>query len=125
MSTNKIVPNSAASWESLKIPAFSLSLGLVLLAVVLLTPDAGAHQFGTMLRVARSSPWERWCDWRAAWCSLKIVLLGMAGFCILMPPAMVLARRERHLLARLVTWLALSQSLVQGFGLYYFVKAVF
>src|SRR5271154_5880549 len=56
-----------------------LLTGLFLLGMVFLTPDAAQHAGQSLFAVARTSAWRHLGDWPAAWCSLKIILLGISG----------------------------------------------
>ena len=93
---------AVVDWESFRFAALLCAFGIVLLLVVFLTPDAAHRNVRALLSVASGSPWRRWGDWPAAWCSLKIILLSLAGFLILFPHAMVLRLQQRHTLSNLI-----------------------
>ncbi len=61
-----------------------LACGLLLLAIVLYTPNAGFPRGDSFLQIARTSLWSQWFDWVAAWCSLKIILLNLAALLLLL-----------------------------------------
>ncbi|HLX68612.1 MAG TPA: hypothetical protein VKV04_03200 [Verrucomicrobiae bacterium] len=102
-----------------------LLLGVILLGVVLLIPDAGQVEHRSFFSVARDSMWGHLFEWAAAWCSVKIIVLSLSALLIL-DAMLSLAMDARHQIA-CVTLLILSVfPLVLGcFGFYQFIKAVF
>ena len=99
-------------------------LGLYLLAVVFLSPHAGYQEGRSFLEVARSSPWDRWWDWAAAWCSLKLILLSL-GVLLLVAACWVLLRgRKPKWLADAILFSSAVTGVGFGLGLYYLVKAL-
>lgn len=99
--------------------------GICFLTIVFLSPDAGNLNSTTFLSVARSSPWERWWDWAAAWCSLKVILLNVGVFLVLWALGGLLKHCARKTLGIVV--LSLTGAPIAGFwlGIYYLIKAVF
>jgi hypothetical protein len=116
---------SAVDWESFRFAALLCAVGIGLLLVVFLTPDATNRNFRALLSVARASPWQHWGDWPAAWCSFKIILLSLAGFLILFPHAIVLRLQQRHTLATLIMASTPLLFLVYLIGVYYLIKSLF
>ncbi|HTH46024.1 MAG TPA: hypothetical protein VMB21_00805 [Candidatus Limnocylindria bacterium] len=115
----------ASDWESFRFAGLLCAVGVGLALVVFLTPDATHRHFRSLLTVARSSPWQHWGDWAAAWCSFKIILLSLAGFLILFPHAMVLQSQQRKTLPLLI--LATTPLLFPVYlaGVYYLIKSLF
>ncbi len=101
------------------------SVGFCFLTVVFLSPHAGYLNGESFFRVACSSPWERWGDWPAAWCSMKIILLSAGVFLVLCALAGWLGLSFRKMPGKLL--LTLTSAPIVGFwlGLYCLIKAVF
>ena len=115
---------SSTDWESFRFAALLCLVGVVLLLVVFLTPDATNRHFRSLLSVARASPWQHWGDWSAAWCSFKIILLSLAGFLILFPHAFVLRLQQRKTLATLIMAVTPLLFPVYLAGVYYLIKSL-
>jgi hypothetical protein len=98
-------------------------VGLCCLTIVFLSPHAGYLDGVSFFSIARSSPWERWGDWPAAWCSLKVIFLSLGVFLVLSALGSLFSARKMP--AKVV--LTLISAPVAGFwlGLYYLIKAVF
>src|SRR5262249_29885964 len=101
------------------------SAGCFFLTIVFLSPHAGYLDGESFISIARSSPWERWGDWPAAWCSLKVIFLSMGVFLVLHALGGLLRLCARKTPAKVV--LTLTGAPIAGFwlGLYYLIKAVF
>jgi hypothetical protein len=99
--------------------------GFFLLTVVFLSPHAGYLDGESFFSIARSSPWERWGDWPAAWCSLKLIFLSLGVFLVLRALGSLLKLSAQRTPAKIV--LTLISAPIVGFwlGLYYLIKAVF
>jgi hypothetical protein len=102
-----------------------LFAGLFFSTVALLSPDAGTMHGTSFFSVAQASPWERWWDWPAAWCSLKIILLSVGVFLSLFALMEFLRLSAKNIPSKIV--MTLTTAPVAGFwlGVYYFVKALF
>jgi hypothetical protein len=100
-------------------------VGFCFLTIVFLSPHAGYLNGESFLTVARSSPWERWGDWPAAWCSLKIILLSVGVFLVLFALGEFLRISAQRTLSKIV--LTMTGAPIAGFwiGLYYLTKALF
>lgn len=99
--------------------------GFYFLTIVFLSPDAGNLNGESFFSIARSSPWERWGDWPAAWCSLKVIFLSLGVFLVLRALGGLLRLSARKTSGNVV--LTLTGAPIAGFwlGLYYLIKAVF
>ncbi len=99
--------------------------GFCLLTVVLLSPHAGYLNGESFLTVARSSPWERWGDWPAAWCSVKVILLNVGFFLVLFALGELLGLSAQRTLGKIFVIMTFAP--IAGFwiGLYYLVKVIF
>ncbi len=102
---------------------YSVAFGLLL--VVFLAPHAGYFEGKSFVAVARESPWARWGDWPAAWCSLKIILLAFSGFLLVVSIRICSILFGRKGLARASLVLATLPAVALAAGLYYLVKALF
>ena len=103
--------------------AIYMLVGFSLVGIVFITPDAG-HHVGDFLNIARSSPWNRFFDLAAAWCSLKIILLG-AGLFLLIESIWTILARLKHC-EMVVLFFGMQILLVLGMlaGGYYFLPAL-
>ena len=74
--------------------------------------------------MAEASPWDRWWDWAAAWCSVKIILLSLGTGLVLAALAILLTLLHRESVARAVLLLLVAP--LTGFcvGVFFLVKAV-
>jgi hypothetical protein len=99
--------------------------GFFFLTIVFLSPHAGYLDGESFISIARSSPWERWGDWPAAWCSLKVIFLSMGVFLVLRALGGLLRLSAGKTPGNVV--LTLTGAPIAGFwiGLYYLIKAVF
>ncbi len=100
-------------------------IGLVLIVAALNAPHAGSEQGKSLFEVAHTSTWSQLGDWAAAWCSLKIMTIGVGALLIaigLVVLLMLLGRRGAALGVFLAG--ALVATLGFGTGLFYLLKAV-
>ena len=100
------------------------SAGLLLMALVLLSPDASYSEGRTFFEVARASPWERWWDWLAAWCSVKIILLSLGATFVIGAVGLWLLDARRRTLGTVVLCLGTLPAAGLWLGAYYLVKAL-
>jgi hypothetical protein len=99
--------------------------GFYLVAIAFLLPHPGRVEGRSFFEIARSSPWDRWGDWPAAWCSVKIILLSLGVFLLLHACGTLLTAVTRKTFGNLAMFLSAASTLGIWAGLYYLVKAVF
>src|SRR5260370_32260089 len=99
-------------------------VGVYLFAVVFLSPHAGYWEGRSFFKVAQASPWDRWWDWAAAWCSMKIILLSMGVFSVIAAFGMLLKILNRESLAKAILFLNAVPALGFWLGVYYLLKAL-
>ena len=99
-------------------------MGVFLLLVIVLVPDAGGAEHKSFFAVAQDSPWSRMFDWAAAWCSAKIILLSLSVFLVLDALLSVMIRGEHQAACVALFILAIFPVLLGFFGIYELVKAV-
>ena len=99
-------------------------VGLLLLAVVFLTPHGGQFESRSFYQVARDSTWQNWGEWPAAWCSVKIILLCLGLALLLLWIALLLMNFGRTALSWLILCCAVAPGLGILLGLYFLVKAL-
>jgi len=99
-------------------------VGIFLLLVVFLAPDAGRLDHRSFFAVAQSSPWSQLFDWAAAWCSVKIILLSLSLFLVLDAFLSLLIRMEHQIACVLLFSFAIVPVVLGVFGLYELIKAV-
>ena len=99
-------------------------IGVCLLAVVLLSPDAGRDQHVSFIKMANASSWGSLGDFAAAWCSLKLILLSVGLFLFIESAGTLLAVMRRKYLAVTVFFLQVVPLLGFVSGSYCFVKAL-
>ena len=100
------------------------ALGVFLLLIVFLVPDAGRIEHRSFFAVARDSAWGQPFDWAAAWCSTKIILLSLSAFLVLDAFLSLMVWSEYQTVCILVLILAIFPVLLGFFGIYELVKAV-
>jgi hypothetical protein len=100
------------------------AMGFYLLAIVFLSPHAGCWEGMSFFKVAQLSPWDRWWDWAAAWCSLKIILLSLGIFSLIIAIGMLLKAFRRESLAKGILLLCAAPILGFWLGVYYLFKAL-
>jgi hypothetical protein len=98
--------------------------GFYLLAVAFLAPHAGYVQGQTFFQVARDSPWDRWWDWAAAWCSVKIILLSLGLSAVMAALGMMLKILRRESLGNVALLFSAGSAMGFWLGTYYLVKAL-
>ena len=97
--------------------------GMILSGIAIFAPDAGAGP-GAFFNLAMQTTWQRLFEMEAAWCSLKIILLGLGLALILNGFGLTFASPKRKPLAVAVLIgqaALLCGSLAGGF---FFVKAL-
>ena len=99
-------------------------IGVVLLLVVFLVPDAGQLDHRSFFAVARSSAWSQLFDWAAAWCSVKIILLSFSVLLVLDAFLSLMIRSEHQIACVLLFILAIVPAALGLFGFYELAKAV-
>jgi hypothetical protein len=101
-----------------------LAIAMVFLGVVYLTPHAGSGWGQSFFAGARSTEWQNFGDWLAAWCSIKIILFSIAGFFLLLSFEEILLYFRRHKVANLLILILALPVTGFGVGFYYLVKSV-
>ncbi len=101
------------------------AVGVYLLAIALLSPHAGSWEGHSFVQIARESPWERWWDWAAAWCSVKIMLMSLGMSSLIGAAGILLKLSRRRLFSAIAFFLGATSSLGFLLGVYYLVKALF
>ena len=100
------------------------AIGFWFLVLVFLAPDAGYVTGRSFFNVAEASPWDRWWDWAAAWCSVKIILLSVGAGSVLAAVAVLLRLLHRESLAMAVLLLMVAPLAGICAGVFFLVKAV-
>jgi hypothetical protein len=105
--------------------AFRLCLiGGCVLAFVFLTPDVGRQIHQSFFAVARQSLWSHFADWSAAWCSVKIVLLGIGVLLMLDSFGSLMIRMKNDVFGVGLLCLGVFPALLTMFGCFELVKAL-
>ena len=99
-------------------------LGGLVLAIVFLTPDAGRQTHQTFFAVAHQSLWNHFAEWAAAWCSVKIVLLGIGVLVMLDALGSLMIRMNNDVLGIGLLCLGVLPVLLSMFGFFELVKAL-
>lgn len=99
-------------------------LGVFLLLVVFLLPDAGRMEHRSFFAMAQRSAWGQLFEWAAAWCSAKIILLSVSVFLVLDAFLSLMIRTRYQKTCALLFLLAVVPVLVGLFGVYELAKAV-
>lgn len=107
-------------WESVSLVA----VGILLLAVIFAVPDIGHTEHKSIFDVAMQSAWGNFFDWPSAWCSTKIIFLGMAALAFVNAVLGLLLDTEFEGADKVVFISAILPLLVGGFGLYELIKAI-
>jgi hypothetical protein len=76
------------------------------------------------LAVARDSLWSQFTDWPAAWCSVKILLLGTGALLLLDAMGNLAIRLKKEFLGLGLLCLGVVPVLLLIFGSYELVKAL-
>jgi len=100
-------------------------IGLCCLTIVFLSPHAGYLDGESFFNIARSSPWERWGDWPAAWCSLKVIFLSLGVFLVLRALGGLLRLSARKIPGKVILTLTGAPIAGLSLGLYYLIKSLF
>lgn len=74
--------------------------------------------------MAQASPWDRWWDWAAAWCSVKIILLSLGIISLIAALGILLKSLNQEFWAKAILVLSAVPGLGVGLGAYYLVKAL-
>jgi hypothetical protein len=101
-----------------------LLLGVLLLGVVFLIPDAGQLEHRSFFSVARQSVWGRLFEWPAVWCSAKIIILSISSLLILEAGLTLAMRVEHKMTCTALLLLAMLALLLGSFGFFELLKAV-
>ena len=107
-------------WHATKLCATAF----ILLVVVFVTPDAGQMNHKSFFAVAMRSPWSRFFDWAASWCSVKIIVLSVAVLLAFEAVGGLLLTRKQETAALAVLALYAFSILLLLFGFYELVKAM-
>jgi hypothetical protein len=99
-------------------------IGIVLLAIVFLTPDAGRPIGKSFLRVAFDASWRHLGDVAAAWCSLKILLLSIGAVMFTEALSKVMEAVRHEALAVAASFAALVPLAGLPLGFYEVLKAL-
>ena len=96
-----------------------------LIGIVFLAPHGGQPEDRSFCEVAQVSTWGRFGEWLAAWCSLKIILLGLGIYLLLrgVDEALLLFCRRSFSIEALLT-LTIIPILVFGVGFFFLAKAL-
>ena len=103
---------------------FMYATGVYLLTIVVLSPHAHSWEGGSFFKVAHESPWDRWWDWAAAWCSVKIILLSLGVLLLVRALGTWLKILDRELVGNAILRLSAAPCLGLALGSYYLVKAL-
>ena|ERR1700733_2987009 len=98
---------------------------LVLFGIVFLTPYAGQNEGHSFYEIARTSVWGK-LEWPAAWCSVKIILLGLGVYLSIksFEEGLILVRRYSFS-AETFLVLMILPVLLSVAGCFYLLKALF
>lgn len=101
-----------------------LLLGVLLLGVVFLIPDAGRLEHTSFFSVAQHSLWGRLFEWPAAWCSAKIIVLSISALLIVEACLTVAMRVGYPMACMALLFLAILALGLGTFGFYELAKAL-
>ncbi len=99
-------------------------IGGFVLAFIFLTSDAGRQTHQSFFAVAHQSLWSHFADWPAAWCSVKIVLLGIGLLLVVDALGTLTIRMKNEVLGVGLLCLGILPALLSMFGCYELVKAL-
>jgi hypothetical protein len=99
-------------------------MGGLVIGLVFLTPDAGQQDHQSFFAAANASTWGRFGELSLAWCSLKIILLGIGALLVVAAPLRLANRKMAEILAMLLLAMAALATLLSMFGVYELAKAV-
>ena len=112
--------NLADWWDNIRL----CLVGGCIICLVFLTPDAGYQEQKSFFAMASASTWSRFGELPLAWCSLKIILLGIGALLVLAAPLSLANRMMAEILAMLLLAIATMATLLSLFGVYELAKAV-
>jgi hypothetical protein len=112
--------NSREGWTTL----CTVLLGGGLVALVFLSPDTGHAAHKSFFSVAYQAHWSRHSNLAAAWCSVKIILLGLGVFLIVDALGNLAIRVQQEVLGMVVLFLGIVPVWLCVFGSYELVKTV-
>lgn len=101
-----------------------LLLGILLLGVVFLIPDAGQLEHRSFFTVAQHSVWGQLFEWPAAWCSTKIIVLSISALLIVEASLTVAMRVGYRMACMALLFLAILALALGTFGFYELAKAL-
>jgi hypothetical protein len=104
--------------------ARSALLGIIPLAIVFLTPDAGRPIGRSFVRVAFDASWRDLGDVAAAWCGLKILLLSFGAVMLTDAVSKVMEAMRHEALAVAASFAALVPLSGLALGFYEVLKAL-
>jgi hypothetical protein len=99
-------------------------MGGLVIGFVFLAPDVGQQEQKSFFAVASASTWGRFGELPLAWCSLKIILLGIGALLVVAAPLRLANRKMAEILAMLLLTLAITAVSLSWFGVYELAKAV-
>jgi hypothetical protein len=99
-------------------------LAVVVWVVVFCTPNAGAAHGHSFFSVAANSGWRNFCEWAAAWCSLKIILLNVGALILILAAMLLLELGNRERFSHWLIYLMLLPILGSWVGGFYLLKAL-
>lgn len=102
----------------------SFAVGILLIALVFVIPDAGQAEHKSFFAVATQSLWSHPFDWPSVWCSAKIILLAIAGLMILNAAMSLLLNSEYEMICAALFMAAIFPLLLGFFGFYELAKAI-
>jgi hypothetical protein len=117
---------SDESFKQFKYVLRPLLCSLVLLGIVFLTPHAGQNEGRSFYEIARASIWGKRGEWQAAWCSVKIILLGLGVYLSIksFEEGLILVRHYSFSFGTFLVLMILPL-LLSAAGCFYLLKALF
>lgn len=100
-----------------------VAFATALFAVVFLIPDGNSIDHQSFFYIALHSAWNQLFDWIAVWCSVKIILLGIAIILLIDAVASLLINNGSELIGMIFFASIIFPMLLFAFGLYELVKA--
>jgi hypothetical protein len=108
-------------WAAAKLVA----IGVLLLAVIFAVPDSGYTEHKSIFAVAAQSPWGHpFFDWASAWCSVKIILMALAGLAFVKAVLGLVIDTEFEGARIPMFTSAILPLLLGSFGLYELIKSI-
>lgn len=99
--------------------------GILLLAIVLFSPNGGDPAIGSFFKAAQATNWGKFLEWPGAWCSLKIILCSASLLLLIDSLGTLLLILNHRRMAAKVFILTLLPFLGFFIGTYYLLKSVF